>query len=381
MMNRSADAKTLLAVRDMARSLEGLSAEQLNIFSRMMMLNDIRKYKKKNPNAQLPLKYTPQKFMADYKRFLAMAKEDEAVWEALNAELKLQHEINEQLAKLAEELNMPKLADKVRGQEFYILDYARLLKKKKINANYFEAVVDTRTQQLKDIERLETVRHFRNVYDRVKGGGRLKDALIQKFGKKWKMHIPQGYKIFNPLKGSFIHSAHSLAENLMGVELEMAGRDLGLSPETMKMLHSKVADNSDAHLIILPEALANTLDNLSKPVIRGPLGRIAKQLTTQWKKWMLFFPTRTIKYNLRNLTGDFDALIAGNPKAMRYIPQAIRELFEFYYGSGEASDELKEFQERGGAITIQSAQTIGEYKQLEEYTRLIKELKGKKASF
>ena len=102
---------------------------------------------------------------------------------------------------------------------------------------------------------------LRNAYSR-----KLKAKLVDTFGTEWRQHIPQGYKVFNTLKGSFIHSARSLTEDLLGVALETAGQQLGLSQDTMKILRSKVSDNSDAHLLLLPEALANTLDKLSVPV-------------------------------------------------------------------------------------------------------------------
>ena len=376
MMAREADAKTLLAVQDLARALKGLSAHQLNIFSRYMLLNDIRTFWKQNPNAKnLPLGFTPQSLKQEYERFLALVKGDNAVKNALQAEHQLQKRINERLAAFAQELNMPKLAERVKRNSFYILDYARLLNGNGINSNYFEAVADTRTQQLKDITRLNAVLKLRNAY-----GRKLKAKLVDTFGAEWQKHIPQGYKVFNPLKGSFIHSAKSLTEDLLGAALETAGQQLGLSRDTMKILRSKVSDNSDAHLLLLPEALANTLDKLSVPVVRGHLGAIVKQFTTGWKKMMLFFPTRAIKYNLRNITGDLDAAIAGNPHALAYVPQAISELYRVYYGDGEATPELREFQKRGGAVTIQSTQDLGDYKQLKEAQRLIDELKGKKSS-
>ena len=372
MMNRAADAKTLLAVRELAKSLDSLSAEQLNIFARFMLLNDIHRFKASNPTAKLPLRFTAQSFAEAGRKFTALVNRDTAIKNAVLAERKLQKTINERLASLADELGMPKLADKVRSNNFYILEYARLLKGKGINSDYIQAVVDTRTEQLKDIEHLTALKAL-SVYN-------VKDKLEARFGTDWEPHVPKGWKTFNPLQGRFINSAHTLTEKTLGVALELAGQQLGLSQETMKALRSKVSDNSGSHLMVLPEALADTLEKLSVPVQRGPLGKIAKAITTQWKKLMLFFPTRAIKYNIRNITGDLDAVIAGNPQALRYIPQAISELWQAYYGNGEVTPELREFQNRGGAVTIQSTQDIIDDKQFKEYNRLIAELKGKNSS-
>ncbi|MBQ7220821.1 MAG: hypothetical protein IJS28_07570 [Synergistaceae bacterium] len=374
-MNRASDAKMLIAVRDMAKSFEGLDAQQLDIFSRYMLLHDIHSFWKQNPNAPLPLGFTLKSFRADGQRFTALVKGDAAIQRAVQAERKLHEQIISRLAALANELGMPKFAKKVRRNEFYVLDYARLLKGEGINSNYLEAVAETRTQQLKDIERMQALLNLRNAY-----GKKLKAALEAKFGNKWREHIPEGYKIFNPLQGSFIQSAHTLTDNLLGVSLELAGRQLGLSEDTMKALHSKVSDNSGSHLLVLPEALVDTLERLSVPVHRGPLGKIAKRLTTGWKKLMLFFPTHAFKYNLRNVTGDLDAALAGNPKAMAYLPKAVSELWSLYYGDGEASPELRAFQRLGGAVTIQGIQDLKDDRQLKEFNKLIEELKGKDTS-
>ena len=278
--------------------------------------------------------------------------------------------INDNLAELAEKLGLPKLADKVKHNEFYVLEYAQLLNGNGINTNYLEAVANFRAQQLRDIENMTALLKLKEEHD-------MKPELIREFGDTWRDNIPKGYKIFNPLQGHFIQSAHTLTENMLGVALEVAGKNLGLSEETMQALRSKVSDNSGSHLLVLPEALTDTLDKLSIPKVRGAAGKIAKDITTQWKKMMLFFPTRAIKYNIRNITGDLDVVIAGNPKAIRYLPQAMSELWEVYYGNGTPSKELREFQERGGAITIQTTQDLGDYKQLQEFKRLLEELRGK----
>ena len=371
MMNRQVDAKTMLAVQDLAKAFKELNARQLNIFSRFMLLHDIFNYHKQNPNATLPLGFTAKSFNENRRKFTDLAKRDAAIANAIQAEYKLHKAINDRLAELAEKLGLPKLAEKVRYNEFYVLEYTRILKGNGINTNYLETVANTRAQQLRDIEHMTAILRLRSKHN-------VKAALVNKFGKDWENHIPRGYKIFNPLQGNFIQSAHSLTENLLGVALEVAGKELGLSEDTMQALRSKVSDNSGSHLLVFPEALTDTLNSIAVPKTRGAAGKIAKAITTQWKKMMLFFPTRAIKYNIRNMTGDLDAVIAGNPKALRFLPRAMSELWEVYYGNGTPTYELREFQKRGGAITIQTTQDLGDYKQLREFNKLLEALRGKK---
>lgn len=140
--------------------------------------------------------------------------------------------------------------------EFYTFDYARLLKGEGVNSNYLVAVADRRIQQLKDIEHMQALLKIKKAYDK-------KHLLVQKFGKNWRRHVPKGYKVFSPLSGHFILSAHTLTKNVLGVSLEVAGQNLGLSDETMKILRAKVTDNSGEHMLVLPAALADTRENSS----------------------------------------------------------------------------------------------------------------------
>ncbi len=91
-------------------------------------------------------------------------------------------------------------------------------------------------------------------------------------------------------------------------------------------LLERLGIQNDNNLMVLPTEIANTLRKMAKACHRGMLGQAAKDFTTWWKRSVLFTPTRNLLYNIRNFTGDLDALIAGNPKALRHLPQAVKEL-------------------------------------------------------
>ena len=57
---------------------------------------------------------------------------------------------------------------------------------------------------------------------------------------------------------------------------------------------------------------------------------------------------RVFKYNLRNLTGDLDAAISGNPKILTKVFQAINELFDVYYNNKPIKGTMWEWFYRGG---------------------------------
>ncbi len=370
-MNRQTQAKAMEAVQSLDNSLKGLSKKQFNIFSRLMLINDLYTFKRHNPDAALPLDFTPETLKAERLKFSNLAQKDSAIMDAIRAELNAHTEIQKQLASLADTLGMTKFAEKVRRYDFYFLDYARLLGGEDINANYVVAVGETRNELLQDIERMNALLEIKKKHD-------IKQKLESQFGKDWLRNIPKGYKIFNPLAGRFIKSAHTLTENILDMALEQAGKQNGISDEAISAFKRKLSDNSGAHLLVLPSELADTLSKLDKPIHRGPVSKILKNITTGWKKYVLFFPTRTFKYNIRNLTGDLDAVIAGNPQSLTFLRQAMSELWDAYYGDkNNISKELREFQKRGGAITIQTTQELGDYKQLKEFQNLFDDLQDK----
>ena len=352
--------------------MHNLSLEQFNTFTRLLLINDLYTFKRYNPGANLPLGFTQETLKLEREKFSRLAQNDSNILQAINAEREVHEAIRNELSTLAAELGMKKFAEKVKRYDFYILDYARVIKGSNVNANYISAMGDFRTKQLQDIERLKALKDIRGNYD-------IKKKLQEKFGPQWGLHIPEGYRTFNPLAGQFVHSAHTLTENILDMAIEQSGRDLGLSDKEVREFKRKLSDNSGEQLLVLPNEIIDSLDGLSKYNETGPIMKILKAITSGWKKAVLFFPTRAFKYNLRNLTGDADALIAGNPQALKFTGKALSDLLSFYYGSGKISPELKEFQERGGAITIENTQELGDYKKLKEFQHLMSELQGKSA--
>lgn len=217
-MGRVEDAKTWLAVQSLSKSLKHLDADKLDAFTRLMLINDIYNFKRYNPKAKLPMNFTPESLKSEREKFTRIAQNNPAIMEAVRLEHEAHEAIKQELSGLAEELGMKKFADKVKRYDYYILDYARLLGGKGINANYIQAAGEFRTAQLKDIEHLQAIKALKGSYDK-------KDELIKKFGKDWRKHIPKGYTVFNPLKEQFVTSAHTLTENILGMALEQAGQD------------------------------------------------------------------------------------------------------------------------------------------------------------
>ena len=383
-MNRNTDAKSHMVMVSLYDSLHGLNSEQFDIFSRLMLINDIYAFKKNNPNADLPMGFTPKTLKADKDYLVSLATKDKKILNALLTENENNKKARQDLVNLANELGFASLAKRLQSTDLFLIQYADILREAELgtndfNTNYVIAISKMRTTMLQDLERLLAIKKLKEKgYDK-------KAELIRKYGNakrgkiaEWKYHIPKGYSIFNPLSGQFISFAHSLAENCIGIAFEENCKNLGLSKDTISMLQTKFSDSISTQLMVLPDEITQTLSKLSTPNVHDPLYKFAKKLTNYWKKYVLYFPTRFWKYNLRNITGDLDAALAGDPTMIRFFPQAFSELTTAFYGDkSKISNELKEFQARGGALTFRSAQDLLEDRQLKKASKLIADLNAK----
>ncbi len=130
-------------------------------------------------------------------------------------------------------------------------------------------------------------------------------------------------RLLTPSATRLIEIANSSQENLF----HMIANDIAEQHVfPVDDLLERLGIQNDNNLMVLPTEIANTLRKMAKARHRGMLGQAAKDFTTWWKRSVLFTPTRNLLYNIRNFTGDLDALIAGNPKALRHLPQAVKEL-------------------------------------------------------
>jgi hypothetical protein len=57
---------------------------------------------------------------------------------------------------------------------------------------------------------------------------------------------------------------------------------------------------------------------------------ITRELVRQWKAVMIKWPHRIFNYNVRNFFGDLDAMLATAPGAIRLVPRAVVELYNFF---------------------------------------------------
>jgi molybdopterin converting factor small subunit len=190
-------------------------------------------------------------------------------------------------------------------------------------------------------------------------------AHLGKEFKEWRDFIPTGFREWQPREGRVFFSAFSVSQRIVN---EVLG-NINIEGISKDDLHKIVAVGQLREEFVLPEPVADTLDNLIEIKPENFVAEGAKYLTTQWKKWVLFNPRRAFKYNLQNFLGDADAVIAGNPLIFKQFPQAVQELHDVFYKGKPMTDKMREFLERGGIKTEMTIQEIPEINNLELFQR------------
>ena len=428
-LGRAKSAQIHKAMKTFTENLGNLSERQRDLFGRMRLLDDLMWRKSQVPDAELPFGFDDETLKKEHEKFTKLIQNEPGVQKAIQAEEQTMREISREFVELAGQLGL-NLDGVFRNPHYYrhtILEYASMaarstrgarqadskfggtlqdaideklneiknrsfMKKYKgsaldINMNYTQAQGEVRAQMLMDIETMKTLLEIKKKYDKAP---ELREALKKAFtppsdgnerhnqgeGANLSDIIPEGYALYNPAGSRLIQSANTAAENVLAMAIDDAAEETGLPLD--EILNSMGANSEEFfnQLWIIPKEIKETLRNMSKGRDRGLLGNTAKAITTAWKKLVLFSPTRNLKYNFRNFTGDLDAVIAGNPNALKFFGQAVRELTA-HFTKNKTTQDLKDYMERSGGMNADSmAFNDSEIKELQNMAEILKDEKA-----
>ena len=185
----------------------------------------------------------------------------------------------------------------------------------------------------------------------------------------WKDLIPDDYTLWSPSDTRLIFSASTMPEVAVNIALENLDELLGIP---LKDLGSFIAAGVDKQFWCIPEKLADTLNRFGVKQPQGKLGKIMRTMMNAFKAYVLTRPFKgaVVLYNLRNFMGDFEAVLQGNPSALKYAKQAAQELYKVMVKGGVPTGMLAEFMKRGGALTTELATELKNFKNLPEFEEL-----------
>jgi hypothetical protein len=178
---------------------------------------------------------------------------------------------------------------------------------------------------------------------------------------------PEGYATWQPEEGKLLFTAKTLPEHAidgMIDELKNAppqGVDRDAWVARLEKAKSTLVVGGERYTMILPQEVADTLNQLRRPGEQSLMRWMVEKPVRSWKLWMLINPRRWAKYNINNMVGDLDAIIAGNPKLLRRVPEAAKELFSVMAKGGKPSARYEQAIERGvfdSGISVQEIPDI-----------------------
>lgn len=103
---------------------------------------------------------------------------------------------------------------------------------------------------------------------------------------------------------------------------------------------------------VIPNEIETTMNKVANPKQASVVSQLSRSILSSWKGWSTSVnPFRTVKFGIRNIFGDLDAVIAGNPKVVVYSKQAVKEIFQAMKNK-KYTPEFMEWVERGGYSSL-----------------------------
>ncbi|MBR0186020.1 MAG: hypothetical protein IJQ24_08330 [Synergistaceae bacterium] len=405
------------AMRSFADNLRGLDATQLEIFGKTRLLQDLAWRAENNPDAVLPFGLTHEQAKSEAERFSKIAEKDKAVKEAIENEEKTMQNIARDFIEKGKKLGLD-FSPSFKNPHYYrhmVLEYANATNRGRrygdvkgnqdiqswtdatlqeitgrgwfkkyrgygydISTDYIRANAETRAGLLQDSVNLDMLIKLKEDFDIApklrEAAGKQKTnidtttfsqsgekANQSENGKTEAMNIPDGYDVIDPATTRLIESNKTIPENLFRMALDDVAKETGINPSIIDSLFDSYIAQDEAsqkRMLVLPSEVVEVLRRKSRARARGTLSKTAKELTTWWKKTVLFSPTRNLKYNFRNFTGDLDALIAGNPHALTKFTRSVKNLTDFFLHNGEEGfnidPDLKDYIDRSEGLGVLS---------------------------
>jgi hypothetical protein len=359
------------------------------IFERKVLLDDLAQ--ETLAGRALPLGFTPELVASEKAKLDALAAQNPGVqaaiakrkqaWDALKADYinamdKIGFDVSERFGKedyfrhqVLEYANARGVSG--TGQKLKAPTSRGFLKQRKgstydINTDYLQAEYEVMSQMLHDIEVAKFLyaleRSPQNIADQVKADARAAGE------QDWHKMIPDGYTLWQAREGNIFYLANSIPERMAQKLLEGAVTSLELSAEDVRKVLAMGGPHKE---FVVKEEVAATLDNLKPAFSQDPVSRLARGVMDAWKQYQLISPKRFPRYNIRNLTGDAEAVAIGNPRAFLKAPRALKELYQAFVQNGPMTPDLRDWFERGGMESTLQVAELGDIDKLEMFHGLI----------
>jgi hypothetical protein len=215
-----------------------------------------------------------------------------------------------------------------------------------------------------------------DAYNLLESDRERKDFIKEQAGENyeepnftWKDFVPDDYSIWQPIPGKHMFSVNTVSENFAEALINDTLDQLSPSDKkTRKML----AMGLDKEQFVLPNNIATSLDNTYKKITSQDdiLHQLLSVPMKLFKSWVLTVnPRQVVKYNIRNITGDIDGLMAAggfkafNPKIVGRASKELYNAMKF----GRFTNDLLDFRNAGGFSDLMYAQELGEVNEMKKF--------------
>ena len=134
--------------------------------------------------------------------------------------------------------------------------------------------------------------------------------------------------VWQPKEGSVWFPAMTITEaQIEKINETMMQADMGLNPDDFNTV---MALGGKFEQWAIPNELAEQLNNMKRPEEDHAVAKLLQKTQSAWKKWILHNPLTVFTYNLRNMAGDLDIILAGDPAALLQVPKALVEVVKVH---------------------------------------------------
>ena len=391
--------KALETLRDIT---EGLDADSFALFSRQVIMDDLmatlKKQQEQKQKVRLPFGFDEHTLAHEHARLSEMTNGHPAVQASLGRRKAIWEDLRR---KYIENMSLVAfdVADRLTREDYFrhlILDYADAQQSiaagnRKLQVNIHRGYLQRRTgyegdistdylgveyqvmsQMMYDMAVADTLLAIEGNYDIV---AQLKEQAIvisKKNGYEhvmdWHRLIPEGYTAWAVREGFFNFATYSIPNKLAAEAIAQGLETLNIPVEELKKIQ---AVGGRFQEYVIPMELAKTLDAVLPAREDSALAQFSRATLRAWKQSVLLMPRRLAKYNLRNTSGDLEVVLRVNPSAVRYIPQAARELLAMFRDSRQATPTLRDWMDRGGTQGTLQAQEMGQVNELAQFVHLL----------
>jgi hypothetical protein len=396
-LSKSKDIASDRTLRGLQGITVNLNKREFDLFTRKVILDDLKYTAEKD--MELPFGLTKETLPNELSKVDTLISQSPNIQRSIVKRQKLWAAIKDNYLKTMKDVGFD-VSERFKNEQYFrhqVLEYANakgivgagkklktptqrgFLKKRygsqlDINTDYLQVEYEVISQMLHDIEIAKTLRNIDknyNIIDQVK-----KSAKDQGMDD-WREAIPEEHDLWQPREGNVFYQANSipeyLAHDLVNESLKKMPAETFLKEGDIRKI---LAVGGKRKQWILPNEVIATINDLTKSRTINPLSQVSKSTLRGWKVWQLISPRRWFKYNFRNLTGDSDAVFAGNPATFKKVPRAVSDLYNLYAKNKMMSPELKDFFDRGGMQSTLQFQEMGDINNLRIFRGLAEKTKG-----